>query len=223
MSAKAWYDRTAMGRTLSTILTITIPVCMIVLLFVVFALIGQITDYIIPSMSLNEFEDIFTSSASVSDWFGRIGNGTLTLVFLTVIILFTNLMLLPLHIWLKIQNKFGTISFVFMVMIPFYVCGLQFFGLAATKITNNPTMISLCNMSSFHSFMNTNCIIYGVYTEFVVLGIEIVLSIVIGFILCMTDKHSGPEIIDNKDQTKTDEIINLEDSQMATGAIKQKN
>ena len=88
------------------------------------------------------------------------------------------------------------------------------------QVINNLEMEKFCNLTSYYSFMNRDCVIYGVYAELVILGIEIIISLVIATVLCIIcdKKETQPkEIIDNIESTKTDEIINLEDSQMTSG------
>jgi hypothetical protein len=227
-----WYRRTQAGRAFGKFVALTSPFYLVFTFCVLMGISGQILSYVMPSM-YNEGttcnNNLFTLNATFSDWFCNNVQGTVAWIFFALIALYISLMFSPLYWWLRLNKNYRVMWGIAICLLPFYVFGLELFGVMAAKITNNYDLIELCNLDSYNDFMNVSCLKYGAITLAIILGIELGVAMLIAGCLTLREylAHDGHDLVETHPKetittiSTNNHTVELEvDPQLTTGDLK---
>jgi len=226
-----WYDRTPSGRAFGGFIKWTSPIWFLGMLFVLTAITGELKKSIIPTLLVDiKGGNIFTVNATFTDWIPNSITGFISWLLFVGVTLFINLMFVPLYWWLSLNNRYKVMCALAIGLLPFYIFGLELFGVMATKIMNNFDMQTVCNLDSYYNFMNISCMRYGAATVAIILAIELGIASIIAGILTLRDHmmSGSTKVIESQTPTlplsnpslssPSDTTIELEtDPQQATG------
>jgi|SRR5579872_7428697 len=105
--------------------------------------------------------------------------GLLAVIYTMVSFMIFNILIVPLYVYLEDTSKIWKIM---VCLIPVYIFGIQIMGLAIPHIFNQPKLHLKCNITSYYTIMNQDCLWMGAATWGVILSAEY-LVILIWFIV----------------------------------------
>jgi len=219
-----WYRRTPTGLMFGKFVAVTGPFYLTFAFFVLMAISGQLSSYIMPefyNMGVTVCNNnLFTLNATSSDWWCNGIRGMTAWSFLAFIALYVSLMFSPLYWWLRLNKNYKVMWGLVIGLLPFYVFGLELFGVMATKIINNYDLIESCNLDSYLEFMNLSCLKYGAITEAIILGIELGIAMMIAGWLTLKEywTHNNHDLVEThiEETTSPPNVVEL-DPQMTAG------